>query len=232
MRLRHGALLRGGSDRETVGHAVGVATAGRRGRSGRTGTALLAARDARATRTTPTPNTNTTMRHPRVDPQPADLVRGVDAHVLEQEAGERVERCTYSANVWPFFSRQRCSTSSRMPTTSEAAERLVEERRLERRVLRVARRAGVAGAISSAHGSVVGFPNSSWLNQLPHRPIACASTSPGAMQSMTTERRQVAAPRDDDHRERAADHRAPDRRGRPPRSGTPAAGRPRRAGSR
>ena len=44
----------------------------------------------------------------------------------------------------------------------EARERLVEERRLERRVLRVAQRS-VRGAISSAHGSVVGFPNSSWL---------------------------------------------------------------------
>ena len=29
------------------------------------------------------------------------------------------------------------------------------------------------------HGSVVGPPNSSWLNQLPSRPIACATSRPG-----------------------------------------------------
>ena len=33
-------------------------------------------------------------RHPRVQPHPGDLVRRVDPHVLEPEAGEGVERST------------------------------------------------------------------------------------------------------------------------------------------
>ncbi len=41
--------------------------------------------------------------------------------------------------------------------------------------------AGVcASSISRPHGRSVGLPNSSWLNQLPHRPIACASGIAGA----------------------------------------------------
>mgnify|MGYP006167914359 CR=1 FL=1 len=41
----------------------------------------------------------------------------------------------------------------------------------------------VALKLSGLQGSVVGAPKSSWLNQLPHRPIAWASAIPGAMES-------------------------------------------------
>ena len=69
---------------------------------------------------------------------------------------------TYSANVCPSFERGASLDEQQDPEDGEARERLVEERRLERRVLRVAD-GPVCGAISSPHGSVVGFPNSSWL---------------------------------------------------------------------
>ena len=78
-----------------------------------------------------------------------------------------------------------------------------------------------ASEISRPHGSVVGLPNSSWLNQLPHRPIAWASEDARAPCSPSPRAcRHVLAARDHDHRDRAADDRAPDRRARPSRSGT------------
>src|ERR671937_2374761 len=51
----------------------------------------------------------------------------------------------------------------------------------------------------SFHGSDVGLPNSSWLNQFPHRPIPCASSKPGATASMNSrtlwpDRRTIHAP--------------------------------------
>ena len=54
---------------------------------------------------------------------------------------------------------------------------------MEGRDVGVARRAGARGRSPGAHGRSVGRPNSSWLNQLPSRPIACASATPGAMAS-------------------------------------------------
>ncbi len=44
-------------------------------------------------------------------------------------------------------------------------------------------RPSVEEVISSAQGTSVGRPYSSWLNQLPHRPIACAKAMPGATAS-------------------------------------------------
>ncbi|CAM5724564.1 hypothetical protein STENM223S_03385 [Streptomyces tendae] len=38
-------------------------------------------------------------------------------------------------------------------------------------------------AISTAHGRSVALPYSSWLNQLPQRPTACARAMPGATAS-------------------------------------------------
>ncbi len=38
-------------------------------------------------------------------------------------------------------------------------------------------------SISTAHGTSVALPYSSWLNQLPQRPIACAKAMPGAIAS-------------------------------------------------
>ena len=56
-----------------------------------------------------------------------------------------------------------------------------------------------AASILSFHGSDVGLPNSSWLNQFPQRPIPCASSSPGATASMNSrtlcpERRTIQTP--------------------------------------
>ena len=42
---------------------------------------------------------------------------------------------------------------------------------------------------AASHGSVVGWPKSSWLNQLPNRPIACASRMPGARASAKVQNR-------------------------------------------
>ena len=39
-------------------------------------------------------------------------------------------------------------------------------------------------SISRPHGRSVGLPKSSWLNQLPMRPMPCASSRPGATASM------------------------------------------------
>ena len=40
-------------------------------------------------------------------------------------------------------------------------------------------------SIDRPQGSVVGRPKSSWLNQLPQRPSACATSTPGAIASRT-----------------------------------------------
>src|SRR6266508_7029635 len=53
--------------------------------------------------------------------------------------------------------------------------------------------------MSSAQGRSVGLPYSSWLNQLPQRPMPCASSRPGATASMNSrtlwpERRTIQAP--------------------------------------
>jgi hypothetical protein len=40
-------------------------------------------------------------------------------------------------------------------------------------------------SIRTAQGASSGRPYSSWLNQLPQRPIACASAMPGAVASAT-----------------------------------------------
>ena len=79
---------------------------------------------------------------------------------------------------------------------------------MKRLELLVARRA-VRGSICSAHGTVVGSPNNSWLNQLPKRPIACATAKPGASASPAEE----AAARTGGtrtRRQRAPGHAAPD----------------------
>src|SRR5919198_6563743 len=54
-------------------------------------------------------------------------------------------------------------------------------------------------SIFSPHGSCVGLPKSSWLNQFPQRPIPCASSNPGATASMNSrtlspDRRTIHAP--------------------------------------
>ena len=59
-----------------------------------------------------------------------------------------------------------------------------------------------SGSISSPHGRSVGFPYSSWFHQLPSRPIACATSRPGATQSIssgTSAPARRATARTDDH---------------------------------
>ena len=102
-------------------------------------------------------------RQQQVEADAEDLVRGIDAHRLEEEAPERVQRDVQRERL-PLQSRDAAFDHTDRPNTMQAPDRLVEERGLERRVLAADTPAGGArGSISSPHGSVVGFPNSSWL---------------------------------------------------------------------
>ena len=93
----------------------------------------------------------------------------------------------YSAKIRPCGSRMRRSIAS-SSTTPSRFQRLSYRNVGWNSVSagNPAGKFGEAGEISSPHGSVVGLPNSSWLNQFPHRPTAWASRSPGATQSANT----------------------------------------------
>ena len=147
--------------------------------------------------------------HPRVDPQRSDGVRRIDAHLLEHEARrgvahavqrEQLELLQLERVVDPDRARGRARGSRATRTGTSAG---------------TSRTAGsssgrFARSISSAHGNVVGPPNSSWLNQLPQRPIACANSEAGRDAVEQVAEVEVPAPGEDDRGERAADHRAPD----------------------
>ena len=67
-----------------------------------------------------------------------------------------------------------------------------------------------AGSISSPHGRSVGLPYSSWLNQLPIRPMPCASSRPGATASIISVPDAPGAADDPDADERPEQDPAPD----------------------
>src|SRR4051812_45794045 len=75
-------------------------------------------------------------RHPCVHPQPGDLVRGIDAHVLEEEPGEGVEHDVERERL-PELETSAALDQEQDAGNDEARERLVEERRVERLVMLV-----------------------------------------------------------------------------------------------
>ena len=100
---------------------------------------------------------------PLVPAERAELVGLVDAQALDPEApdavAEHVDRQQLAAGpLVPLVEPEDQSDEAEVP------QRLVEERRVERRARRVLAVAGrCASSISRAHGRSVGFPYSSWL---------------------------------------------------------------------
>src|SRR6266511_2374000 len=78
--------------------------------------------------------------HPRVEAHPKDLVGGVDAHVLEEEPAERVGRQVQREHL-AFAQPEPTLDPKHDAEQEEAVEGLVEERRVEGRVLQIAGRA-------------------------------------------------------------------------------------------
>ena len=132
-------------------------------------------------------------RHPLVHPQADDLVGGVDAQPLDEEAGERV-----AGDVDDERGARAAASALRSIQISTTHQQQVPQR-LRRGTSdgtwRTARSpaAGARGEISRPQGSVVGRPNSSWFHQLPTRPMACASGSAGVTRVQARQQRDAHA---------------------------------------
>ena len=120
-------------------------------------------------------------RGPHVEPQPEDVVGldRVDAEVLDPAAARRSSRRRTARRR----GRGRGGTGGRPRSTSPATPRFQSTRRGRwggrSRTAGSPRAGSATSGISSAHGRSVGLPKSSWLNQLPNRPMAWATTMPG-----------------------------------------------------
>ena len=116
--------------------------------------------------------------------KPSDLLGRIDAQASRGRSGSRcrARRRARRAQAAGSGSGGRQRAESRRQAGSRAPRRGTSGG-TSRRTVPVG---PAAGSISSPHGRSVGLPKSSWFHQLPMRPIACATSRPGAAASRST----------------------------------------------